>query len=50
MTKLYEAVVNLNGVITKVTVNAKDTYTATKMIEAQYGKSNVRSGAYQISK
>lgn len=48
MSRIFEAVVNLNGVTTKVTVSADNTITATRMLEAQYGKNNIRSGVYRV--
>lgn len=49
MSKIYEAIVDLSGMTSKVTVTARDAITAKKMLEAQYGKNNVKSGVYQIS-
>lgn len=46
--KTYEAIVTVGGMSTKTQVSAKDTISAKKLIEAQYGKDNVKSGVYEV--
>ena len=46
--KTYEATVNAGGMLTKAQVTARDTISAKKLIEAQYGKDNVKSGVYEV--
>lgn len=46
--KTYEAIVEAGGWKTKAQVQAKDAFSAKKLIEAQYGKDNVKSGVYEI--
>jgi hypothetical protein len=45
---LYEAVVKVGGHLTKIQITAPDSYSARKMLEAQYGADNVKGGAVKI--
>ena len=46
--KTYEATVNLGGWTNKVQVQARDAVQATRIMEAQYGKNNLKSGVYEV--
>lgn len=45
---LYETVVKVGGQLVKVQCTAPNSYAALKMMEAQYGAANVKSGAVKI--
>lgn len=46
--KTYEATINAGGMLTKAQVSANDTISAKRLLEAQYGKENIKSGVYEV--
>jgi hypothetical protein len=45
---IYETIVKVGGQLTKIQCTAPSSYAALKMMEAQYGAANVKSGAVKI--
>jgi hypothetical protein len=46
--KIFEAIVDLGGVKDKIQVTARDAAQATRMVQSQYGKSNLKGGVYEV--